>query len=363
MKLRHIYFVFLPLLLASFILSACAGGVAASSWPGLTVSGETAYVSFGQFVHAVKLSDGSETWRFPAQPIRSATFFAPPALNDEGKVAVGSYVRVLYGLSASGQQSWEFADAKSSYVAGAAFDNGRVFAPNGDGKLYALDSSSGQVEWIFKSENERALWAAPVIDGDRLYLAAMNHKVYCLDTADGSVIWESEDLGGALVDAPTFGPDGILYVGTFKSEVVAISAANGEVLNRFTAGGWVWSSPLLYEGRLFFGDLNGNMFAIDADTFEQAWKITPETVAKKQITGKPAVLDGKIYFTTETGNLFVINPDNGEVLSTKTIGGKLLAGPVAAGDMILVAPTGLDAILIALDANGTQRWSFIPAKK
>jgi outer membrane protein assembly factor BamB len=265
-------------------------------------------------------------------------------------------------LNASGQQSWEFADAKSSYVAGAAYEEDTIYAPNGNGILYALDSN-GQIEWTFTSDEERALWATPVIDGDLIYLASMDHIIYCLDKASGNVLWQTEDLGGALVDAPTLSPDGILYVGTFKSEVVAISAKNGEVLNRFTAGGWVWSSPLLYEGRLFFGDLSGNMFAIDAKTFEQAWKITPETVAKKQITGRPAVLDGKLYFTSETGNLFIINPENGDVLSTKTIGGKLYAGPVIAGDLVLVAPNGMDAILIALDADGNQRWSFVPAKK
>ena len=268
--------------------------------------------------------------------------------------------RVFYGLNASGQQAWQFEDAKSSYVAGAAYDEGTIYAPNGGGILFALDSN-GQQKWTFTSEH--ALWATPVIDGDLLYLASMDHIIYCLEKATGNVIWQSEDLGGALVDAPTLSPDGILYVGTFKSEVLAISAKNGEVLKRFTAGGWVWSSPLLYEGHLYFGDLSGNMFAIDAATFEQVWKITPETVAKKQITGRPAVLDGQLYFTSETGNLFIVNPENGAVLSTKMIGGKLYVGPVVAGDLVLVAPNGLDAVLIALDASGTQRWSFVPAKK
>jgi eukaryotic-like serine/threonine-protein kinase len=360
MKLRHLYFVILPLILASFALSACAGGAVASSWPGLTVAGETAYVSFNQYVYAIKLSNGSENWRFPAQPIRSAMFFAPPALNEEGKVAVGSFARVLYGLNVSGQQAWEFTDARSSYVAGAVFDKGIIYAPNGDGKLYVLDSN-GQLKWKFESKH--ALWATPVIDSDRIYVAAMDHFIYCLDKANGTVIWQTEDLGGALVDAPTLSPEGTLYVGTFNSEVIAVRSQDGKVLNRFPAGGWVWSSPLLYEGRLFFGDLSGNMFAIDAQTFEQVWKITPETVAKKQIVGSPAVLDGKLYFTSETGNLFIIDPENGAVLSTKTIGGKLLAGPVVAGDLVLVAPNGMAAVLIALDADGNQRWSFVPAKK
>ena len=360
MRQRHLFLVLLPLILTSLLLSACAGGMPVTSWPGVTVAGETAFVSYNQNVYAVNLSNGSEDWRFPTQPIRSATFFAPPALDEEGRVAVGSYAKILYGLNASGQQSWEFTDARSSYVAGAAFEEGLVYAPNGDGKLYVLDSS-GQVDWIFTSKY--ALWATPVIDGDRLYLSSMDHIIYCLDKTSGNLIWESEDLSGALVDAPTLSPDGILYVGTFNSEVVAISAENGKVLNRFTAGGWVWSSPLLYEGSLFFGDLNGNLFAIDAESFEQAWKITPETVAKKQIVGRPAVMDGNLYFTSETGNLFIVNPENGEVLSTQTIGGKLYAGPIIAGDLVLVAPNGIDAVLIALDANGSQRWSFIPAKK
>ena len=95
MKLRHLYFVLLPLILASFGLSACAGGMAATGWPGLTVTADTAYVSYNQYVYAINLANGTENWRFPTQPIRSATFFAPPAVNEESQVAVGSYAQSL----------------------------------------------------------------------------------------------------------------------------------------------------------------------------------------------------------------------------------------------------------------------------
>lgn len=351
-------FLFL-FLFASLFLSACAGGAVANSWPGITVSGETIYFANGPNVFAINLIDGTEQWRFPTQPIRNAFFYAPPAIDEDGRIYAGGYHKIFYALNEGGQQAWEFDQAKNSYFGSAIVDNGTIYAPNGDGNLFALDAS-GQILWTFEAKH--GLWADPVMTNQCLIQASMDHKVYCLEKETGDILWETEDLGGAVVTAPSIGPEGELFVGTFGNEVVKLDDQTGEVLDRFETGGWVWSSPLVYEGNLYFGDLNGNFYAIDAQTFEKKWEIQPDTADKRQIIGKPAVFDGKIYFGSESGNLFTINPADGAVLNTRTIGGKLFAGPVVAGDLILLAPNGAEVTLVALDATGTQEWSFVPVK-
>jgi eukaryotic-like serine/threonine-protein kinase len=359
MNSKRLFPFLFVVLLASLLLSACAGGGVTNSWPGITVVDETVYFANGQNVFAINAVDGKELWRFPTQAIRSAYFYAPPAVGADGRIYAGGYHKIFYALNEGGQQAWEFDQAKNSYFGSALVDNGIVYAPNGDDNLYALDAS-GQKLWTFEAKH--GLWAKPIMTDQCLIQSSMDHHVYCLDKENGDVLWESEDLGGAVVTAPEIGPNGELFVGTFNSEVVGLNGNNGEIINRFKAGGWVWSSPLLDAGNLYFGDLNGNFYAIDAATFEKKWEIQPDTADKRQIIGKPLIMDGQIFFGTETGNFYTVNPTDGKVINTRTIGGKIFADPVAAGNLILVAPNGAEASLIALDGKGNQQWSFVPVK-
>lgn len=345
----------------SVLLSACGGTAVASSWPGVSVVGDTAYLAFNASVYAINTQNGQELWRFPSEAIKGAAFYAAPAIAEDGSLVVGGYNKILYGLSAAGQQTWSFAEAKNPYVGSVLVTADRIYAPNGNGTLYALDRN-GQKVWEFKSKH--SLWAQPVLKGDCLLVAALDHHLYCLDPQSGEELWKSEDLGGGIVDAPSVGEEDVIYVGTLANTLVSIKATTGEVINVFKAGGWVWSSPLVYEGNLYFGDLNGNFYSIDAATFEQNWAIQPEsTVKKRQILGRPLVVDGVLYFGSETGSLFSVDPASGKTLSTRTVDGKLYAGLVAAGDLILAAPSEGASPLVAMDANGTIQWSFTPVAK
>ena len=63
MKPKYILFV-LVAALAAVLLSGCTGRAGlTNSWPGLTSDGETAYLASGQYLYAIRLSDGREIWR------------------------------------------------------------------------------------------------------------------------------------------------------------------------------------------------------------------------------------------------------------------------------------------------------------
>ena len=82
-------------------LSACAGGrMMASGWPGIAADEETAFIAFNQHIYAVNLTNGLEQWRYPAEADNDITFYAAPAITEDGQVIAGGYDNILYSLNA-----------------------------------------------------------------------------------------------------------------------------------------------------------------------------------------------------------------------------------------------------------------------
>lgn len=358
MKPKHL-FISILLLISAGLLSACAGGTGvATSWPGLIVGEETAIIAYNTHVYAIQLSNGNQRWRFPAEADNQVTFYANPAVTPDGQLIVGGYDNTIYSLDPeTGTENWRFTAVRNRFIASPLVTQRGIFAPNADKNIYALDFD-GNMLWTFEMPAES--WAQPVSDPDCtcIYVPSMDHRVYALDPEDGRQLWQTDDLGGAVVGTPALGEDGFLYVGTFGSEMLAINSQDGRVQWRFPTGGWVWSGPALHEDRLFFGDLNGNFYALDDANGESLWQLSAEQL-DGPIAASPLVLDDVIYVSTESGTLFALNLE-GAVQWSQPVGGKLYTSPLPAGDLILVSPIDTEELLVALTPDGAKRWGFNP---
>jgi outer membrane protein assembly factor BamB len=165
-------------------------------------------------------------------------------------------------------------------------------------------------------------------------------------------------LNGAMVNPPALNPEGVLYVGTFASEVVAIDSQSGDVLWENPTGNWVWASPVYHEGLVYAADMDGMLYTFDAVTGEEAQQPFD---ANSPIIGSPLIHEGTIFIATEAGEVFTLDTD-GKRGWTETIDGRLLSSPVAAGDLILFGVVDGESgeVIVALDANGNQQWVFAP---
>jgi outer membrane protein assembly factor BamB len=366
MKTIRFFFLIFAVLLVGSLLTSCAGtGVAATNWPGMTVDtdGQTIYLANAAHVYALNSANGTEKWRYPSKAENKLAFYAPPALTGDGQLIAGAYNNQLYSLNReNGAQNWVFSQVAHDYyyfVAGPSASEEQIYAPSTDKNLYAVNSS-GALQWQFAAED--ALWGTPATDGKNIYLASMDHRLYALDATTGQVVWKTDELGGSMAGTPTLSPQGVLYVGTFNSEVIALNATDGEILWRMKAKGWVWTGPLLQDDVLYFGDLAGSMFAISAKDGKELWSLQPDDAQKNGISGRPVILGDTIYFATRGGALYAVDVANGSLRWSKAIGGQLYADLATVDEMILLASVKTDAILIALDANGNQKWAFVPAK-
>ena len=352
---------FLTLLLLATLLSACTGATGiATSWPGLTAQDGTAYLAYGQFVYAVNTGNGSEVWRFPREVGKGVEFYATPALTVNDQVIVASFDHKLYSINAAnGQQTWVFDKATDRYIAGPLVTETNIYAPNSDGNLYNLDLD-GKLVWTFKTAG--AIWGTPIANPqcDCIYVASMDRHVYAVDATSGQQVWQSPELSGSIIGSPTFDPDNkSIYVGTIGQEMVALNAENGQVRWTAPCNDWVWSGPLLAEGALYFGDEQGNFYALDASDGRQVWKIQP--LPDSPIVSKPTLEAGVVYYTTESETVYGINPD-GSIASTFNVAARLFTSPVWVDGKLLVAEMEGEAFLTALNENGAPQWLYVPAK-
>jgi outer membrane protein assembly factor BamB len=354
MKSKKIYLVMI-FVVASMLLSACTGAVAATSWPGITADQDTIYISYQASVFAVRASDGSMTWRYPLKPDNTKLFYAPPAVSD-GAVVVGSYHNILYSLDKqNGTEKWSFTDAKNRYVGGILPASNVLLAPSVDKNLYAV-SPDGKLVWKFAAGN--GLWAAPATDGKLAFLPSMDHNMYAVDIASGKQVWKT-DLGGAIVSSPVISEDGMLYTGTLNNELVALTGSDGKIAWRVKAADAVWDEPVVSGGLVYFGDLKGNVYAVDAKSGQESWK---NQVDGSVIAG-PAAMPNGVVFGTDKGNVQAFSP-KGEKLWTRTItgNGKLYSRLLYVNDKIVLGVVGGDKLIVTFDNNGNEGWSFVVPK-
>ncbi len=357
------------LLILAISLSACSGGAsAATSWPGLTVdeSQQAVYLAYNQQLYAINLQNGTEKWRFPDKPDNKLTFFAPPTLLPDGRLVAAGYDHALHLLDPqnNGQEvhsgNWPFTGAENRYIASPLVEGDNIYAPNSDETLYALDKDANLL-WKFKTK--QPLWATPASDGQTLYLPSMDHHIYALDAQSGNLLWQTEDLGGAIVGKPTLGPDGVLYTGTFAHQLVALDSRDGHVLWNFPTQGWVWGGPALDGDTLYFGDLDGYFYALKASDHSMLWQNPPDAESSYAISDTPLVSQEVVYYTSEDGTLYALDTASGNPRWKQALGGKLYGSPALSGDLILASPVGADALLVALDVNGNQKWTYTPPKQ
>jgi outer membrane protein assembly factor BamB len=363
MKLKHFVLVSLIILAAS-LLSGCAGALNGSSWSGLTADDQMAYLADGQHVYAVRLNNGNEVWRFPQKADNKKSFFATPLLTPDGQLLVGSAGsdHTLYSLdpqnldSAANEpkQNWSFSGAQDRWVASQLVVDSTIYAPNDDGTLYVLDLQ-GNLQWSLPLSG--TLWAQPVTDGKLIYVPSLDHVLYAIDPQSHTIAWKVT-LGGAIAGSPAVSPNGTLYIGSFASKLEAVDTASQQAHTLANSNGWIWGGPALDGDTLYFGDLDGQFYALGATSGHQSWApVQPDG----PIVGSPLVTPDFVVITTEAGGVYAIDRD-GKIVWNQMLGGKIYSAPVAAGDLILAAPMQADFVLAALDQTGKQVWTFTPQK-
>lgn len=350
MKKSH-YLIIAVFLGLTFILSACVPGPRTVGSPGLSVSGENVFVSYSSFVYSLDIESGSVDWHFPDEADNQVVFYAPPLVTEEF-VYVGDLANNFHKIDIeTGQAQWTFSGAKGFYIGQAAEEGGTVYAPSNDGSLYAINAD-GELLWSF--ETGHYLWSQPQLTEDGIYFGSMDHFVYGL-SKNGDQLWSME-MGGAVIGSPVLSEDGtVLYVGSVGNEMVAMDTSSGDLLWTLETEDSVWGRGILADGRLYFADSGGTLYALNPADGMPLWQTE---FSGSVVGGLTAITDGFVL-ATEEGLVKAFNFD-GSPKWESSLAGEIFQAPAVNDDFILAGTVNGENLVYAFNLSGVQLWSTTP---
>ena len=150
---------------------------------------------------------------------------------------------------------------------------------------------------------------------------------------------------------------GLIIIGTFANEVIALDEASHDVVWRYQTSDWAWASPVIDGEQVYVSDISGTFYALDLETGEIIWQIQPGG----GIFSAALVKDDGIYFSTDASSLVVVSRD-GVIQRNTPVDGKLYASPVSSDGKLLLAPSEAEFFLVAFNNSGVQIWGYPPPK-
>jgi outer membrane protein assembly factor BamB len=131
--------------------------------------------------------------------------------------------------------------------------------------------------------------SSPAVSGGVVYIGSDDGKVYALNSSTGALKWNYA-TGDIIRSSPAVS-GGVVYIGSFDSNVYALDADTGALKWNYVTGGWVESSPAVSDGVVYVGSYDKNIYALDARTGALKWNY----VAWAYVAASPAVSGDVVY--------------------------------------------------------------------
>ena len=246
--------------------------------------------------------------------------YGTPIVKD-GKLYVATYNGDVLYITTDGKtiSSVPF-ETKSAIVGSPWIDGDALYVGSSNGKLYKLDLDLN-FEWEFQTGDK--IWSTPVVSNGVVYISSADHKLYAVDAESGKEIWYFE-AGAAILSTPLVVDGTMIYIGACDRKFYAIDAATEEErLNAVTrqegspvpareaksvfdgAGNWFWTTALPYNGEIWVGCLDHNVYALDAVTLEEKARVTTQGM----VYAPPVLLGNRIIVGSQDGRVYAIDPE------------------------------------------------------
>ena len=229
------------------------------------------------------------------------------------------------------------------------------------GVFYALDKNTGAVQWkqdVGRSQPRVGFHGDPLITEDMVIVGtdingAANGAgfVYAFERASGKPRWEAPAGRGIASDLIRVGAS-VCGV-TLSDAIVSIDLQTGGVNWRFTSRlgreDRIPTAPVAADGKIFYGDRDGGLYALRAETGEVIWKRQLTTPVSTSL-----VTAGNSLYLGAASHIYKINQKTGELEADFLAGGWSFGRPLIVGDTLLVF---IGDTLTSLDLSLKQiRW-------
>jgi outer membrane protein assembly factor BamB len=304
------------------------------------------------WVHSDMIDDGRTVYvgfgnrDFPSQTIRGT--------GKSGVMALNRY---------TGDIDWTFFTSGTGMPT-PIYRDGIVYMATGGGLLYALDATTGTLQWKVKLPGWVSM-SAPALKRNLIYVGT-NDSLTAVDINTRGIAWMFRDYGSFTDVPPAIGPDetgsdtvvitAVKHADKVTREEKATYHTSPTAEHHFiyafdTIGMLKWKdllghgqeqdnntsgAPAIADGKVFVGSPYTNtVYAYDLADGTQLWHFA----VGAKVKGAPAIAGGKVYFGDTKGRLHVLDEATGTQLAVTQLGDKPLApaGPVIVNGEIFIS--------------------------
>lgn len=270
--------------------------------------------SWDNFLYALDTETGQKEWEFETdRNIRSS-----PAIGDSSIFVSSDKV---YSLNKTdGTQQWE-TDIPALGRGAPTLVDGTLYVPR-QGELYALDASTGNIQWSF--ETDGGIYSSAAITNDTVFVGSRDNYLYALNAENGELVWD-KNTRSDIQGAPVVWEETV-FVANSGGAVYALSTETGDEKWRFgPVGDRFHTSPIVDGEQVYFGSVDRSFFAVSIDDGEEQW-------SKEFHTNAPPIIIDDIVYTTDGRSLLVVDSDTGTIIEeVETDGGALQSPAVYEG--------------------------------
>lgn len=230
-----------------------------------------------EYLHAIDIQTGQVKWQsqllvqlsFPS--FDSVFSFSSPAIVDRVAYIGANDGNLLAIDTSSGELIWSFKTTKNMPLTSPAADKETVCVYSRDGYLYAIDVETKQQRWKFEiGALPIFLSSVTAIANGRVYTSSSDNTFNALDLQTGQSIWAF-----AAGNQPFYSPavtEQVVCVGNGEGQLYALDVETGQPIWRFrTENMRRWSDPIIAERVVYIGS-QGFLQALDLETGEKLWR-------------------------------------------------------------------------------------------
>ena len=221
--------------------------------------------SWDSYFYALQAATGEVRWRFKTgedPDIGNQVGIQSSAVVAGDTVYFGCRDSNLYALdAATGARRWAFSNHGSWVIGSPAVRDGKVyFATSDSGVVQVLEANSGAPVFSL-TFNHWPMFSSPALAGHYLYIGSHMGKLLAIDLERRATAWSFVTDGARANAAALTKPDGspnyeAAFPDFFYDDLVTGNA-------RMMSVGAVLSSPVPDADTLYFGSMDGNLYAID----------------------------------------------------------------------------------------------------
>ncbi|MET9802615.1 PQQ-binding-like beta-propeller repeat protein [Streptomyces sp. NPDC006368] len=314
----------------------------------MAVAGGRIHASDGPSLYALDALDGSERWRLRAD----AWVYSLKV--DRGTVVTGTRGGGVQGWEASnGAKLWEITGAQTDFETpeGGPVIHGDTVYVWQDARLRALDARTGTERWSYPIGDAASCGGVPVrvtpAEDGYVYVAA-GTRVLSVDIMSGHVRWHFE-APAVFLSPAAFAPGpavtgGGVYLADYLGTVYALDATTGKDRWRIATESRQSTEPVLIaDGNIHVGS-GSALYTLDAVTGTPRWRFA----AGGAIIGAPVVADGRLHFGSADHVLYTLDASGGQLRWKLTTGGEITGSLVARAGVVYACSK--DRCVYALDA-------------